>query len=709
MNFQGKAVLVYLEEDNIARAYFRIQPLLTQDGNVTADMKAAYPDEGYLRIVPDKNEQHTFKERMRSMCGLCMLDLRYQPAEANKIRTNKNYSPSRGENNQYIIYSDAVRLIPDDLFYQVVAQADIKSAVTPYVYIRNGANIQGPVPRDEGKEAGATAQLPPDSSEIHSVTLHDGQELLFYWPKKEEAPAAEEEKQEAAPVPQPVAEEAPLKDEEEAPAAPETTALEQIREMNTGLSENANRLNAPAAAPMDFMPEQPQKPLTGTRLYQAPQRTAVPRRAHNPLMEAVDQQRYAAKYEAPGAVLPQSAQLKDVDNPIHALKRALQNVWQSADVQQQAIAVLLNQPGMHDQLAKALASETNDLTLAAMKSQLQEMEAERLMLLMQLDDVKKNMAAAREESLGQLAREEQNKLDQLIALQKKAQEDLAALEKAIPALEKQRQEAAEVIAAAQQLDATNVICPPVGTACTKAELIARMEKAMKAAGFKMEKGDALSMLVSFALSQKAWRLSADTLADAACAAHAFAAALGVPAYQNAWYNRKILQGGNTPVLLVDDGWFTPAPAATSVYISAQDNDPDEGNSFDFEGVPYACVTVAQDADALPQPLPAFAPVSKESVLKEMLKEGKLTDESASAVNALRKAIAAAGAPLSLASVDMLCRFIAAVQDDLGVAEALDRAVCLFVVPHLLVYQISVEEIKPLLAAMPRALKALKKA
>jgi len=55
---------------------------------------------------------------------------------------------------------------------------------------------------------------------------------------------------------------------------------------------------------------------------------------------------------------------------------------------------------------------------------------------------------------------------------------------------------------------------------------------------------------------------------------------------------------------------------------------------------------------------------------------------------------------------MICRFVAALQDELGVAEALDRAVCYFVVPHLQAYKISVDEIKPLLSAMPRTLKAL---
>ena len=186
MNFQGKAILVYLEEDNIARAYFRVQPLMTQDGSLSS-MKAEYPDDGYLRIVPDKNEQHTFKERMRTLIGLCLVDLRVFPLEANKIRTNKNYAPTRGENNQYIVYSDAVRALPDDLIYQVVSENALQSAATPFVYIRQGANIQGPVRRDDGQPAGEIAQLPPDSTEIHSVTVNN-QDLLFYWPRKAEDP-----------------------------------------------------------------------------------------------------------------------------------------------------------------------------------------------------------------------------------------------------------------------------------------------------------------------------------------------------------------------------------------------------------------------------------------------------------------------------------------------------------------------------------------
>ncbi|MBQ6804946.1 MAG: hypothetical protein IJP04_09855 [Clostridia bacterium] len=220
-------------------------------------MLKEFPDDGYLRIVPDKNEQHTFKERMRGLCGLCMMDLRTLPSEANKIRTNKNYSPTRGETNQYIIYSDAVRPLADDLMYQVVAENDMKDAITPCVYIRNGANIQGPFRKEDGQPVGETAQLPPDSAEMHTVAVKDGQEILIYWPRPAAAPAKEEaEPKEEAPAPEVTKE----PEKEVPPAKEENNAFAQIQEMNQQLSESANRLDAPSSLPADLMPEQPQKP-----------------------------------------------------------------------------------------------------------------------------------------------------------------------------------------------------------------------------------------------------------------------------------------------------------------------------------------------------------------------------------------------------------------------------------------------------------------
>ena len=81
----------------------------------------------------------------------------------------------------------------------------------------------------------------------------------------------------------------------------------------------------------------------------------------------------------------------------------------------------------------------------------------------------------------------------------------------------------------------------------------------------------------------------------------------------------------------------------------------------------------------------------------------------SALLAIRKAVAASGNPLPVETVGMMARFVAATQNDFkgGVAEAIDRAFCLYVVAHILDYSLDMEAVKPELAAMPRALKALK--
>ena len=721
MNFQGKAVLVYLEEDNIARAYFRVQPLMTQDGPV-GPMAADYPDDGFLRIVPDKNEQHTFKERMRTLIGLCLVDLRCFSLEANKIRTNKNYSPSRGENNQYIVYSDAVRALPEDLLYQVVGENEVKNASTPLVYIRNGANIQGPFRREDGQNVGETVQLPPDSSEIHSLTVN-GQEQLFYWPRKAEREApkpaepAEAPKAAVSAAPAPVAapqadEPAPAAQPETQPApapAPETpaNAFEQIQSLNEQLSQNANRLNAPSALPEDFMPEQQTKPLVGTRLYQTPQKQVNPRRAHNPLMEVVENQRYAARYEsryeAPGATIPQNTELKEVHNPADALKRALQGMSHSPETQRQAADVILSQSGMRITLSKALAQETNDLTLAAMQSQLQELEAERLMTLMQLDDAKKNLAAAHEEALGKLNLAEQKKLDQLHIAQQTAQNEIDKLNKALEPLETKRQEIAKAIREGQEIGENSYLCAPEGKDVTQEELISRVETAFKAAGFVMEEGDALSLLTAFSLRNGEFEICSDSEADAQTALAALARALGAPLVDADWSDRLVmLPGGNAPVLVQYNDVSHPLVWNMSVN-SFFDRDVSKGR------FPYASVPVTVNEDALPAAAPEYGPVTKDCILKAFVKDSSLSDETKAVISALRKGLREAGAPLPVSAVYMICRFIGATQNELkgGVAEAIDRAVCLYIVPHLLDNAVDLDGVKSLFAAMPRTLKALK--
>ena len=153
MNLEHELVFALIEADNVQRAYFRVRPLLTLHGDVQEEAARLWPDGGCLRVVPDRNEQHTFKERMRSLGGWCVMDLMGIPADANKIRTNKNYRPERGEINQYVLYSDTVRPLPEHTFYEVLEGAPedyaalAGKAVTPLFYIRREDTLFGPVRR----------------------------------------------------------------------------------------------------------------------------------------------------------------------------------------------------------------------------------------------------------------------------------------------------------------------------------------------------------------------------------------------------------------------------------------------------------------------------------------------------------------------------------------------------------------------------------
>ena len=254
-----------------------------------------------------------------------------------------------------------------------------------------------------------------------------------------------------------------------------------------------------------------------------------------------------------------------------------------------------------------------------------------------------------------------------------------------------------------------VLCPAVGAAATKADLVSRVEKCMKAAGFIMEPGDALAMLAAFALSARnnVWQFRSESPADADTALDAFAAALGTRAVRSAINDDYVVvPGGSAPVFVSTDYQVVSHPLVFTTYIEKLGKPEKEA---DFCPLPHCDVPVYADPEALPAPLPVFGPVSLDSVIKETLTESALTEETKSALLSIRKAVAATGTPLPLETFGMIARFIAATQNDLkgGVAEAIDRAFCLFVVAHILDNSMDVEAVKPELAAMPRALKALK--
>lgn len=180
----GTVTLAYVEEDNKQRVIFRIFPLCTREGEMMLGSKELFPDDGSLRIVPDKREQSTFKERMREIGGLCAINLVSDGRELIKVRQNRNYAPDQGERNQQAIYSDVICEFASDACFEVVkAGADAAAALTAQVLIQNGKLLVGPVAREEAATA-SLADLKPfgdDTFLLHQLNTELLGERSICW------------------------------------------------------------------------------------------------------------------------------------------------------------------------------------------------------------------------------------------------------------------------------------------------------------------------------------------------------------------------------------------------------------------------------------------------------------------------------------------------------------------------------------------------
>ncbi len=685
MDFSDQLILAYLEEDNIQRAFFRIRPLLRKAGPLTPPQIAEFPDNGFLRIVPDRNEQHTFKDRMRSLGSLCVLNMLGIPQEANKIRTNKNYAPERGESNRFIIYSDAVQPIPANEFYEVVAEGSVKDAATPFVYTRVGGHIHGPVDRATGEDAQNAGQLAPDSPGLFAVTLPDETEKLFYWPSVTEPEKKPEEPQEMKE--QPSAEGEPM------------TALEKIQQMDEKLTASINRLDAPSSMPPAPVVEIGKK-LTGTPLYQPSVRRTAQQRPHNMLMETVENQRFAGRYEAPGAQVSSGADLKNIANPVDAFKAALNNVWRAPETQQQTVTAFLSMPGSREIVARHISAGRQDLTLAAMHAQLQDLEAERLMTLMQLDNLKKNAAEARDEALKEATAQQRTELD---ALKKETERIRAALEKLKAERDTLLDDRDKVLEKMEEMSAADDVirlAPGKGENADVQTAVSRVAACLKAKGFEGTQEDAAALLIAYALAdEQTVGLAAPTEADALDAAQAFSHALGASAAWHDWKkeNVYVYAGGDAPAFLLDTVADKQEDAPYVTLLAAG-----------FEDVSAAaCGFVSlKPSGELPTALPSCPPVAAMQ-LKDAL-TGMQTELSQDAVRLLKNIRAffeKKGRPLSIRRYAMMHRFAAIAQNlmDSGIAGALDEAVLTYALPAL---SEGKQEFAMLCASLPRTLERL---
>ena len=180
----GTITLSYVEEDNRQRVIFRVIPLCTREGSTFHGGEEDFPDEGSLRIVPDKREQSTFKERMREIGGLCVVQLLSDGKELMKVRQNRNYAPDQGEQNQFAIYSDVICEFAEDGCFEVVEVGSAAGdALTPRVLLHKNKLLYGPVNREEAEKT-AVEELKPFGNDrflLHTIETPALGRHLIYW------------------------------------------------------------------------------------------------------------------------------------------------------------------------------------------------------------------------------------------------------------------------------------------------------------------------------------------------------------------------------------------------------------------------------------------------------------------------------------------------------------------------------------------------
>jgi len=653
MEFSGKIFLASIEEDNIQRSLFRVRPLLDASGPISQEDLDSLEDEGFLRVVPDKQEQYTFKERMRTLGTMCLIDLRHVATEISKVRLNKNYAPNKGERNRSVIYSDAIRSLEGQPICEVVSDPRNPVPVTSCYYLRSGGHIEGPYDKYKAAPVDALSCIAPDSDRLFAVTMPDERERLFFWPDDEPV-----HRQDA---PEPAAKAQPLT---EAAAEP----------LSGGAKANGT----------------PLQPLSLAAAPRKPDSSAL-------LHEVVDRAVRQNRPELTGFRVPRGQGLPA--DPAERLQQALQAMWHSNDLKRQAVQQTLDMDGAAEILSGIMTHDRGNTVILAMKQQMEDLEAERLALLIQLENLAKDKdallretQAAQEKMTGQAARREET------------------LRQSIQALEGQLEKLIEKRDALAKLDdyqkyPQRYILPARGEECAPAKAAKLISGALGKAGYICDKDAAMNLLIHTML-YKALRISSPYLADARLAAQTLANALGAQCLTREELQGKALRlaGGDAPAFLIVASYDPLHQDLTQIIISSLEGSPQTDEEARL-GLPWPAVTlVPQPGFAVTRPAQRF--VIRQEEMRQAISDAArdLTPAAQELLEQLDEALRQCKQPLPQAfKLDML-QYLRCAQSQLdgGIAAALDFAMACWVMPFVKLHAMDISVLLPFMPGMPRS-------
>ncbi len=474
MSLPGKLCVGILEEDNPLRSYFRFKPLLLDDGGkyVPFEGGKSYPDEGCIRIVPDKNESYHFKTRMRQMGLFCVVDLREHPNDNDKIRPNKNYRPEGEEINACIIYSDVVRTPAPGMIFELLpadaAQGPVATPRTSMVLLeKDGAANPAcytweAVPDAEGQAAlrVTPAMCPVEDLQVFELPGFGEEKLRFAIraagsmeevcdlpekPEKHEKPDKAEKAEKAEKNEKP---EKAVKSEEPQPAAAEKPAPEKPAEKPAEKSAEkpVEKPETPPAEAVKPEPEAPKAPegkgdkpwihhdasmvpkpvnphLSRAEQLRAAQAGLNPRRGRS-LQELIDEKWQASRLNQLGMSASPIVTGAPVRNPVDVAVEALREAWGQPDMR----APLLDAVSQVGDFKDSLRQFREQAGLNLVEAQLDQLEAQRLKLLSDLDKLKAGGSDIREQLKQEIRRDEASALAEAVEKTRAAQEQQARYE-----------------------------------------------------------------------------------------------------------------------------------------------------------------------------------------------------------------------------------------------------------------------------------------
>ena len=404
MPLPGKLSIGILEEDNPQKSYFRLKPLLIQEGDRFAafDGAEAYPEDGCIRIVPDKNESGHFKARMRRIGLYAVVDLRDHPGEHDKIRANKNYGGDGGERNAYIIYSDVVREpAPGELFALLsLRPEEADGALLPEppdapraLLYCDGAlqedvwTVEPVVEQESFRLVRAGERVDLAELQVFELKGFQDRPLSFAVLPPEKIERAPEPVRPARAA-EPVRLTEPIRlpdgfhiEEEPEPAEPSAPPEEPPRAKAEARAKPAEP--APRAKPEKAPPAREGRPSPRERIN-ASQVGLNPRKGRC-LQEIIDDKWRFSRMEQLGAPTPSLVTGEPVRSPADAALDAVRAAWNRRDQREALVGALAKLDGLDG----ALNARRAALRASAVNEQLNELEAQRLKMLDEMEHLKR--------------------------------------------------------------------------------------------------------------------------------------------------------------------------------------------------------------------------------------------------------------------------------------------------------------------------------